>query len=420
MSLIWRTAPHRRGAQPERGFVMITMAAMTIGLVAFLGLAFDIGYLEWTRRLLQNAADSAANAGVLEVMAGSTNSVVVSAANADSSLNGYTNGVNGVTVTVNHPPLSGYSTGSSSAVEVIVSRNTPVYFLSIVGPATVPVEARAVSKSGGNGDCVFVLSPSAPQAWSLNGALNINLSCGAIVNSTSSSAMYLNGAINFTGQATVVGGYSTNGAITWSPSPPQTGAATQNDPLSYLMPPTVGACNYTNYSQAGSYSNLHLSPGVYCNGISFTGAGNIIFNPGTYILEGGGMHINGATNISGSGVSFYLTQGGGYTYGPVSIAGASNSTLTAATTGPLAGILFFQDRSIASPAASTIVGASNANWVGALYFPTSALTYSGASNGQYTILVAQTLTFNGAANVGADYSSLPGGSPAKGNAVMSE
>ena len=181
--------------------------------------------------------------------------------------------------------------------------------------------------------------------------------------------MYLNGAITFKGTASVAGGYSATGAITWNPSPPSTGASTKTDPLSYIPAPSVGSCAFTNYTVTGAYSNLHLSPGVYCNGISVNGAGNIIFDAGTYILIGGGLKISGATSFSGTGVTFFDTQGGGYTYGGISISGASNSTLTAPTAGSLAGILFYQDRTIASPAASTITGATNANFVGALYFP---------------------------------------------------
>jgi hypothetical protein len=264
-----------------------------------------------------------------------------------------------------------------------------------------------------------VLNPSGSNAFSISGAVNINLSCGAIVDSTSSSGMSVNGAVNFTGYASVAGGYSATGPITWNPGPPQTGATPQSDPLSYIPAPSVGSCTYTNYTISVS-SSTRISPGVYCNGISVSGSGSLTFNAGTYILLGGGMQISGSVNISGTSVTFYNTQGGGYTYGPISISGGSNSTLSAPTTGSLAGMLFFQDRTIASPAASSIAGGSNDNFVGALYFPTSTFTYSGASNGQYTILVAKILTFNGAAVVGANYSSLPGGSPVRGNATLSE
>lgn len=409
-----RASRHRKS-----GFVLISVAVLLIGLTAFLGLAFDIGDLQWTRRRLQVAADSAANAGTREILAGSSLATAVSAAKADAALNGFTDGSGGVTVTINNPPQSGYDTANSTAVEAIVSQNVPVYFLAIFGHSTAPVRARAVSKAGPSTDCVYILSPTGPKAFSISGAVNINLSCGAIVDSTDSAAMSVSGAVNFTGQAAVVGGYSASGAIQWNPGPPQTGATAQTDPLSYVSPPAVGGCNFTNYKVSGAY-NVTVNPGVYCNGMSFSGAGSITFNPGTYILLGGGLTISGAVNMTGTGVTFYNTQGSGYSYGAISISGASNSTLTAPTTGPLAGMLFFQDRTISSPAGSGITGASNDNFVGTLYFPTSSLTYSGASNGQYTILVSKTLIINGAANVGANYSSLPGGSPVRGTAVLSE
>jgi len=413
------SSPFRAPGGSRSGFVLISVAVLLIGLTAFLGLAFDIGDLQWTRRRLQVAADSAANAGTREILLGSSVSTAVSAAKADAALNGFTDGSSGVTVTINNPPKSGYDTTNSSAVEAIVYQNVPVYFLAIFRKSTAPVHARAVSKAGPSTDCVYILSPTGSHAFSISGAVNINLSCGAIVDSSDSAGMSVSGAVNFTGQASVVGGYSASGAIHWNPGPPQTGATAQADPLSYVPAPTVGGCNFTNYKVSGSYT-IAVNPGVYCNGMQFSGAGNITFNPGTYILLGGGLSISGAVNMTGTGITFYNTQGSGYSYGPVSISGASNSTLTAPTTGSLAGILFFQDRTITSPAASGISGASNDNFVGALYFPTSALTYSGASAGQYTILVAKTLTFSGAATVGANYSSLPGGSPVRGTAVMSE
>jgi Flp pilus assembly protein TadG len=412
-------AEARATRRKESGFVLISVAALLVGLIAFLGLAFDIGDLQWTRRRLQIAADSAANAATREILAGSSPSVIVSAAKADAALNGFTDGSAGVTVTINNPPKTGYDTTNSQAVEAIVAQNVHVYFLAIFGKTTAPVHARGVSKTAPGTDCVYILSPSGSKAFSIGGTVSISLSCGAITNSSDSTGMSANGSVTFTGQAAVVGGYSTTGSVQWNPAPPQTGVDAQNDPLSYISPPAIGACDFIKYKASGTY-NVTLNPGVYCNGMSFSGGGTITFNPGTYILLGGGLTITGGVTMNGTGVTFYNTQGSGYSYGPVSISGAANSTLTAPTAGPLAGILFFQDRTIASPGASSIAGTSSDNFIGALYFPTSDLTYSGVSGGQYTILVSKTLTLNGAATVGANYSSLAGGSPLRSTAVLSE
>lgn len=130
--------------------------------------------------------------------------------------------------------------------------------------------------------------------------------------------------------------------------------------------------------------------------------------PGLYIFTGStGLSVIGAVNISQSGTAGVTIYNSGT--GAISFTGASNVSLTAPTTGTYAGILFYQNPS--DTAAATVTGASNADYIGALYFPDAALNYSGASNGAYTILVAQTLAFVGAANIGDNYSTLPGGSP---------
>jgi hypothetical protein len=57
---------------------------------------------------------------------------------------------------------------------------------------------------------------------------------------------------------------------------------------------------------------------------------------------------------------------------------------------------------------------------GTLYFPTTALTFMGGSASAYTIIVADTVNFSGGATLNNNYSALPGGSPVKGGATLSE
>jgi hypothetical protein len=98
------------------------------------------------------------------------------------------------------------------------------------------------------------------------------------------------------------------------------------------------------------------------------------------------------------------------------LSGNSQVNFSAPTSGPLAGILFFQDRAIASSAAaSTITGNASSTFNGAIYFATTQVTFSGNSalNG-YSILVADKLVINGNSTVGNNYTSLTNGSPIKG------
>ena len=153
-----------------------------------------------------------------------------------------------------------------------------------------------------------------------------------------------------------------------------------------------------------------LSPGTYCNGITISGATTVTFNPGTYILMGGGLNVTEASILKGTGVTFFLTKGLGYNYGPLSVSGAVVATLSAPTSGPYYGILFYQDRTIGTgQAANTVTGSSAPSLSGVLYFPTTALTLSGAeSGGNCLILVADTISLTGAAALGNGCS---GGSP---------
>jgi hypothetical protein len=119
--------------------------------------------------------------------------------------------------------------------------------------------------------------------------------------------------------------------------------------------------------------------------------------------------------MTGTGVTFYNTTGSGG-YAAIVLNGSATVNLSAPTSGTLAGILFFQDRSIpGSAAGSTITGNSSSTFDGAIYFATTALSFGGNSSvSGYSIVVANQLTLSGNASIGNNYSSLTGGSPIKG------
>src|SRR6266481_6013654 len=161
-----------------------------------------------------------------------------------------------------------------------------------------------------------------------------------------------------------------------------------------------------------------LYPGTYCGGISVNGNAWLHFNAGTYVLAGGGMGISANTVMSGTGVTFYNTTGTGG-YGPILLNGNAGVNFSAPTSGPLAGILFFQDRTIpTSGAGSTITGNSTSTFDGAVYFPTTTVTFTGNSSANgYSIVVAYQLVVSGNSSLGSNYTSLTNGSPIKGTVL---
>jgi hypothetical protein len=402
---------------PKRGFVLVATVLSMAVLLAFLGLAIDVGHLQLVKMRMQSAADAAALGGAQQIkMSGSAGAAA--AARSDAALNGFTDGVNGVTVTVNTPPASGYSTGDSTGVEVIVSDSVPALFMELVSSSSTTVQARAVAHQESGTASLVALDPSAANALSASGGATVQVSGGILVNSSNAKAINLSGGAKIAAASnSVVGNYTVSGGGSITPAP-VTGVAPVTDPLAYLPAPAVGSCSQTNLGI--SATTRTLSQGVYCNGISVSGGATVTFNPGAYILEGGGLNVSGGSTISGAGVTFYNTAGGGYGYGAVSFSGGASVNLVAPTTGSLAGILFFQDRSIVGGAASNLSGGASATLQGALYFSTTALTYSGGASAAYTVVVAKTVTFSGGVTLNNNFSSLPGGSPIKGNAALSE
>ena len=402
------------------GQVMVLICISLIALVGMIAVVADFSFMQHQRNMMQTAADSAAMAAAEELNYGD----VATAGRADAASNGFTNGQSSVTVSINNPPSSGPNSSNSGYVEAIVSKPEPTYFLRALGVNTMTVSARAVAYEGNGQNCFYVIDPSASAAMSANGNVNIQSSCGILVNSNSSSGLTGVGNVKVTAPTIgVVGNYSATGGASFTPTP-KTGVIAASDPLGYVTAPTVGSCSQNSLKLSGntgtSGSPYQLYAGTYCGGLKVTGNAFLKFNPGTYVMAGGGMSIGANTVMSGTGVTFYNTTGTGG-YGPVTFDGGAAVNLSAPTSGPLAGILFFQDRSIPSSAAgSTITGNSTSTFDGAVYFATTQLTFAGnsSSNG-YSIVVADKLTVSGNASVGSNYSSLPNGSPIK-SAILAE
>lgn len=394
------------------------MVAATAVLLAVVGLAIDTGYLELLKLRMQTAADAAAMGGVQEFRMNGA-STVTAAAKADAAANGFTDGANSVSVTVNQPPASGFSMADPTAVEVIITQNAGTMFMSALGVTSATVRARTVARQGSSTNCMYTLDPAASGSLSVTNGVAVTSSCGVVVDSTSATALTASGGAKLTASSiAVAGNYKVTNGATVSPSP-KVGAATGGDPLKYIQAPSVGGCNFNNYSIGGN-TTITISQGVYCGGITIGNSAKVTLNPGTYVLLGGGLNFGGGATVTGSGVTFYNTYNAQHAYGSIQMNNGVSVTLSAPTTGSLAGILMFQDRSVVGGAASSFSGGAMLNMTGALYFPTTTLTYCNGASAPYTIVVAKTIAFAGGVKINSDYSSLPGGSPVKGGAALSE
>jgi Flp pilus assembly protein TadG len=392
----------------DAGQAIILFAFTIIVLMGFAGLGVDMGYLRYMRRTMQAATDSAALAGAAEIGYND----VTSAAKADASTNGFTDGSNGTTVTVNNPPLSGPYQGESAYVEVLIAQNQPTFFMKVLGVYSHMVSTRAVAFVGNAGACVYGLDPSAQGTVKVSGNVTVDVKCGVLDNSNNDAAAVdngTNGCLTATGIG-VVGGYK-EGSCGFTPTP-VTGIAAFSDPLAYLQPPTTPTTNGTCTTSGGTTT---CYPGLYTGGINISG-GNRVFSSGTYYINGGGINITGGATVTGNGVTFYLS-GTSSSYKGVSIAGGTNVTLIAPTDSgdPYENVLFFQDRSItkgSTGSGSSINGGTGVTLQGVLYFPTTSIQYSGTSaNAEDTILIGDTITFTGNTVLYDTFAGVGGGLP---------
>ncbi len=408
----------RAGRNGERGYTLVFVALGLTMLLGCVGLAFDVGYLEYTQRRMQTAADAAAESGAHEIQKGDTTGAVA-AAQDDAATDGFNNGTNNITVTINNPPKTGYYVGSPVAVEAIITQTVPTFFMHLLSQTSAVVSARAVAAQVSSPNCVFALDPTASKSLQATNDAQVNVTCGVIVNSTSSSALYATGSATITATAlNVVGGYSTDNNGKISPTP-KTGVMPLADPLAYEPAPTVGSCTYTNYPNPGQMGGqtVTLSPGTYCNGINIANGMTGKFNPGVYVISGGGFNVAGGSTVTGTGVTFYISQGNGYSFAPVVFNNNAYVTLTAPTSGTYLGLLLFQDRSITtantSNSISQLAGGADMKLTGALYFYGTQLDISNGTNtsDSYTIVVADTISLEGGITLNGNYSGLDGSAP---------
>ena len=386
----------------NQGQIVVSAALLLTVLVSFMGLAVDVGYMVDYRRRMTAAADGAAAAAAWEVKRNGVNSRFISAAQQAAAANGFQQGTNGVTVTVNRPPLSGDYVGKKNYVEVLIKQSRPTFFLRVLNIKSATVAARAVAGSDDALGCIYVLDPKADQSFVASGSAVVNaVSCSIYVNSTSSRAMVVSGGACVRALAiNVTGNYS---ASCYAPVP-QTKVPPVVDPFATLQPPTIGSCTYSQKVSVSGATRT-LSPGTYCGGIAITGGANVTFKPGLYIIQNG--FTISASTASGTGVTFNIAGGA------VTISGGSPVQFLAPTSGPWEGILFFQNRFNTSTAKFT--GGGNLLLEGVLYFPSAPLEYAGGvgTNPKYTILVSKTLKFSGSSSLNGDFTGLDKGDPVK-------
>jgi Flp pilus assembly protein TadG len=380
----------KRFARRDDGSLLPMFAFSLVPLVGMVGAAVDYSRASGIRVGLQAALDAAVLAGARDGTVGWSDAAL-SVFNANLLSKG---------ASVATPTFAKNAEGVFNAA---VTASVPASFFRVLGTSSITVRAQSQAVLAGSTAqqfCVLALSSNAQPAVKLTGNASIDINapqCIFQVNSNSAGAVFLNGNTSissarncFVGSVTKVG----NAAV--SPAPDFM-CKPIADPFANFTKPTVGPCDYVNFSASGQ-KTITMQPGVYCGGMQFSGGVTVTFAPGVFVIKDGTLQASGGTSYVGNGVTFFLTGAGA----GVQLSGQADWHLVASSDGPFAGFVFFLDPHGPSGLAATssqLSGTAEMYFEGVIYLPQQSVALSGNSEAYapspYTAFIVDTLDISG-------------------------
>ena len=379
----------------------LSFAVLAPMLVGVAGGALDVGAFVTHKGELQAAADAAALAAAKEAgLSGwsETSAGAVVESYLDTNLRTTSNGVFSALVDVD--PVS-------KQVSVTLEQDHRAYFLVGYFQGSPQIRVKATAQAANNSNiCVIGLHGSDAATVSLN--TNAVLSapkCAVYSNSVNQTGLQSTGnALLVSDLACTSGGYQ--GATKNFNEMPLTDCPAVSDPLASRPHPVYGACKekdavYTAYTG-------ELSPGVYCGGLTIRASSNVTLKPGIYVIKDGPLLVQSSSQVDAQGVGLYFTGTDAY----FSFESSSIVNIEAPTTGPMAGLIAFQDRT--SPEADFVITSNKArNLLGTVYLPMGNLIIDAnnkvADASAYTAIVVRRLRLSKGPNLvlNTDYNLTP-------------
>ncbi|MBV8565941.1 MAG: pilus assembly protein [Methylobacteriaceae bacterium] len=374
----------------ERASVGLTFAVSMPLLFAGVGAAVDIAHMVAEKTKLQAVADEAALAAARELRVANANASAVAQVAADYvKANTAGNKAIGIATSV---------ADGNVAVVVNLNEAVPTYVMQLAGASSSEITAKAEARVlGGAPACLIGLDPASSGTVVVDKSKLTASGCSVYSDSRAPDGVRADnsGTIEATSICSAGG---TEGAASGYTPTPQLDCPSAPDPLSSRPPPTVGACDHTNMVAAGGIRLL--LPGVYCGGLAITKGAIATLTPGDYIIKDGPLLVDTSSVVTGLGVGFYLTGNNAI----IDFEPSTTINLTAPIAGPLAGMLFFEDRNNAENT-HKMLSRNAPLLLGTFYLPRSTLAV-GAPGGPgllssligalsaWTIIIAQRVSIN--------------------------
>lgn len=400
------------------GSIAVSFAVAAPVLLAASGLAIDYATHELKVAELQAAADGAAIGGAKEMaLSGSGDEAIKAVAAAYVALEFIGSG-SVVTST------EGIDRKAGTLRVALEEQWTPV-FAKFLNAGITPIRVDATASLVGNTNiCVLTLDGSSAKATHMDKYAKLQANgCGVYSNSDHPQGIRLD--MDSSMHAAMI--CSTGGvkAKTAAVSPiPTTDCPAIPDPLISRGAPVAGGCDKTNLVL--SSGNHTLSPGTYCGGLRIRGTASVTFTPGTYIIKDGKFLVEETSKIMGEHVGFYLLGNASV----IDFKDAAAVTLTGATAGDMAGLLFFEDRSAPINRKHHIQSSKVDELTGTIYLSRGLLLVDPntpvAQDSAYTAIIANRLELTEGPELilNSDYGStdvpVPAGIQTSGEVVLSE
>ena len=418
---------------------------MIFVLVAFLGMGTDVGYLTLRKRQMQSAADAGALWAVQEIRRGKVSPQphpdVVKAGEAGTEANLFPDGVKGVQVTVNHPPGGGDFVGDNLAVAVTICQPQRTFFMNVVGFTSADVCARGVAAYAADSpNCIYALNPTDEKTMYVSSSNAVlDAECGVVVNSKHPKGLYVDsGACMLAGSISVTGeNHEESGECILDPYAPEEiepdpfhNSPPEPDPLAHLEPPPMDPDCPPGFDPDTIDYDASFPPQTYCGPVQIQGGAQVTLEPGIHVFRGEIFEISGDTTkvTASGGVMLYFTDwpSDGKPSKGFLVGSGATFAITAPNSGEYEGIAIFVDRDVnAAPYHDAGVRFESGSFVtvnGAIYAKNQIiLVHSGSIAGTEglglgTVIVGDKVEVTSSdtiADVNADFSFLPGGSPIK-------
>jgi hypothetical protein len=226
-------------------------------------------------------------------------------------------------------------------------------------PIVVTAEAKVL---GTDRLCILSLDKSANRALALDGLARVTApDCFVQANSKDSAGLSARTLSLLVSSSTCsAGGYE--GDLALFVPKPETDCPVLDDPLEMREAPVAGGCDFDGLEIDASQA---IAPGHYCGGLRILGNAQVVAEPGIYIISGGPLEVKATAGFFGEDVSFYFADDDA----TFNFKNKAVVELSGPTKGPMAGILFYENRSAKAGREFKISSDSVRKLIGTIYLP---------------------------------------------------